>query len=129
MWLRMVPLTVALVVELSESPPALPSRLVAANRPRPFGTSRLEVIMIRNMGTADRTIRVVIGAAALLVSLVIGWGSVVGTVVGIALLVVATVMLVSAAVGYCPTYRLLHISTEPTVHRTSTTEAKVAAHH
>lgn len=84
--------------------------------------------MIRNMGTADRTIRVVIGAAALLVSLVF-WGSVVGTVVGIALLAVATVMLVSAAVGYCPTYRLLHISTEPTVHRTSTTEAKVAAHH
>lgn len=85
--------------------------------------------MIRNMGTTDRAVRVVIGATALLVSLVFGWGSVVGTVVGIALLLVVTLMFVTAAVGYCPTYRLLHISTEPTLHRTPTSEAKVVVHH
>jgi hypothetical protein len=38
-------------------------------------------------------------------------------------------MFVTAAVGFCPTYLLLHISTTPTFHRTSRPEVKVAAHH
>jgi hypothetical protein len=57
------------------------------------------------------------------------WGSTVGTIVGGVLLVVAAIMLVTAAVGYCPTYRLLNISTNPTFHRTSKPEAKVLVHH
>lgn len=73
--------------------------------------------MIRNMGTTDRIARAVIGIAAVVVSLVFGWGSTVGVIVGIALLVVAAVMLVTAAVGYCPLYRLPSISTNPTLHK------------
>jgi hypothetical protein len=86
----------------------------------------LEVIMIRNMGTADRSIRVVLGVAAVLVSVFFAWGSLVGTIVGVALLVFAGIMLVTAAVGFCPTYRLLHISTYPTLHRTAETPSRAA---
>ncbi len=73
--------------------------------------------MIRNMGTTDRITRAVIGIAAVVVSLVFGWGSTVGAIVGIGLLVVAAVMLVTAALGYCPLYRLPNISTNPTLHK------------
>lgn len=85
--------------------------------------------MIRNMGTTDRIVRVVIGTTALVVSLAFCWGSTVGTIVGAVLLVVAAIMFVTAAVGYCPTYRLFNISTNPTLHRTSKPEAKVLVHH
>lgn len=75
--------------------------------------------MLRNMGPTDRRARVVIGVTALVVSLVFCWGSTLGTIVGVALLLVAGVMLVTAAVGYCPTYQLLGISSNPTLHRTA----------
>jgi len=75
--------------------------------------------MLRNMGPTDRRVRVVIGVTALVVSLVFCWGSTLGTIVGVALLLVAGVMLVTAAVGYCPTYQLLGISSNPTFHRTA----------
>lgn len=84
--------------------------------------------MLRNMGTADRIVRLVIGAAALVVSYAFAWGSTGGTIVGVGLLVVAAIMLVTATVGYCPTYQLLHISTNPTLHKTSQPEATVATH-
>ncbi|HET6686178.1 MAG TPA: DUF2892 domain-containing protein [Jiangellaceae bacterium] len=77
------------------------------------------------MGTTDRSVRAVLGVAAVLVSWWIGFGS----LGGILLLVLAGVMLVTAAVGYCPTYQLLHVSTYPTPHRISKSEAKVAVHH
>lgn len=86
--------------------------------------------MIRNMGTTDRVVRAIIGVAALLaVTFVVGWSSALSTVAGIGLLVVAAITLVTAAVGFCPTYLLLHISTNPTLHRTSPHEAKVLTHH
>lgn len=81
--------------------------------------------MIRNEGAADRTIRLVVGAAALLLSSWVG----VGSVGGILLLVVASVGLVSGAAGFCPTYLLLKISTNPTFHRTPRSVVKVAEHH
>jgi hypothetical protein len=81
--------------------------------------------MIRNMGTTDRSVRIVLGVAAVLVSWWLGFGS----LGGILLLVLAGVMLVTAAVGYCPTYQLLNVSTHPTPHRISKSEAKVATHH
>jgi hypothetical protein len=93
----------------------------------------LEVIMIRNMGTADRSIRPILGVAAVLVAVFFTWSSLIGTTV---LLVFAGIMLVTAAVGFCPTYRLLHISTDPTLHRTAKTPSgsaesgrRIPAHH
>lgn len=81
--------------------------------------------MIHNMGKADRVVRAVIGFAALAVTLLVGLGTIVGT----GLLVVAAIMFVTAAVGFCPTYLLLRISTNPTVHRTSMPEPKLLTHH
>ena len=66
--------------------------------------------MIRNMGTVDRALRAfLVAPAAIVVALLLG----AGTVVGVILFVVAGVMLASAAIGFCPTYVLLGISTFP----------------
>ena len=71
--------------------------------------------MIRNMGTLDRALRVlVIAPAAIVVALLLG----AGTVGGIVLFVVAGIMLASSTTAFCPTYVLLGISTHPGgVHR------------
>lgn len=63
--------------------------------------------MGRNESNIDRIIRVVVAVAAVAIALAIGAGS----VGGIILLVVAAVMLVTAAVGFCPLYRVLGVNT------------------
>lgn len=64
--------------------------------------------MERNMGTLDRLIRgVLIAPAAVVAAVAVGPA----TPGGVLLLVVAAVMLVTALVGFCPLYRLLHVST------------------
>ena len=65
--------------------------------------------MNRNVGTPDRGIRVVLAAGAVVVALVVG----VPSGLGIGLLVLAAVLLGTAAVGFCPLYRLLGLSTCP----------------
>ena len=69
---------------------------------------RKEAEMRRNMGTTDRLIRG-FGIAPVAV----GWAALAGwtTEWGIVGLAVAGVMLVTAAVGFCPLYALLRIST------------------
>lgn len=63
--------------------------------------------MTTNVGTADRAARLVIAVVA-----VIGaWSLGLASIAGIALLVVAVVMAGTAAIGYCPLYRLFGIST------------------
>jgi hypothetical protein len=63
--------------------------------------------MTTNESTADRLIRLVIAVVAVAGAVVTG----IGTVLGIALLVVAAIMVVTAAVGFCPLYRIFGIST------------------
>lgn len=63
--------------------------------------------MIRNVGTADRLVRTILGAGVLAGA----WWTGPGSAGGVVLLVVAAVLLVTAATGFCPLYRLLHIST------------------
>jgi Protein of unknown function (DUF2892) len=63
--------------------------------------------MTQNMGPIDRAARVVVAFAVALLSLSLGFG----TVIGIVLLVVAGILLVTATVGFCPLYALFHIST------------------
>ena len=73
--------------------------------------------MTRNMGALDRGLRVlVVVPAAVAGALLLG----AGTLAGVILLVVAAIMLSTAAVGYCPTYTVLGISTHPRgLHRTT----------
>lgn len=63
--------------------------------------------MSKNESNADRIIRVVIAIAAVLGAFAVGASS----FLGIILFVVAAVMLVTAAVGFCPLYRLFGLST------------------
>jgi hypothetical protein len=65
--------------------------------------------MKRNEGTVDRIVRIVLGIAALVGAIAVG----IGTVWGILLLVVAAVLVVTAAVSFCPLYALFGISTCP----------------
>ena len=62
-----------------------------------------------NMGVTDRRIRAFIVAPALLL---LAWLAGFGTVGGIIALVLAVVMLGTAAVGSCPLYLPLHIDTD-----------------
>ena len=70
--------------------------------------------MTRNMGTFDRALRAfVIAPVAILVAFVLG----AGTLAGVIPLVVAGIMLASAATAFCPTYTVIGISTRPHLHR------------
>jgi hypothetical protein len=66
--------------------------------------------MSKNLGSADRLIRVVVGIAALVGAVALGFGSV-GSIL---LLVVGAIMLGTAAVGFCPLYRVFGVCTIPT---------------
>ena len=65
--------------------------------------------MQKNEGNVDRIVRVVIAVAAVAGSVAVG----VGSAGGIVLLAVAVIMAVTAAVGFCPLYRLVGVSTCP----------------
>lgn len=65
--------------------------------------------MNRNVGHADRLIRAFVVAPILLVlAWIVGFASVLGVV----LVVVAAVMVGTAAVGFCPLYALVHLNTD-----------------
>lgn len=64
--------------------------------------------MKRNVGNVDRVIRTfVVAPVAIFLAVVFQ----LGTIPSIIALVVATIMLVSSALAFCPTYTLLGIST------------------
>lgn len=71
--------------------------------------------MKKNEGTIDRAVRAVIAVAALAGALAVG----IGSVGGIVLLAVAVIMAGTAAVGFCPLYRLVGVSTCPLEQRAS----------
>jgi hypothetical protein len=64
--------------------------------------------MINNMGVIDRIVRVLL---ALLVVVLYMMGQISGTA-AIILGVIAAIFMVTSAVGYCPLYQLLRISTK-----------------
>ena len=64
--------------------------------------------MARNVGTVDRALRALVGIVALLGAFVLGWFS--GWMVWAAA-VVGVIMLGTAAVGFCPLYRLIGLNT------------------
>ena len=64
--------------------------------------------MSRNMSNLDRVLRgFVVAPVAIVLALVVGAGS----IGGIVLFAFAALMLATAAVGFCPMYALLHLST------------------
>jgi len=72
--------------------------------------------MSRNESNLDRMIRVAVGLSAGFGAVAVGASS----VLGIVMFVVAGILLVTAAAGFCPLYRLLGISTDKTAPKIST---------
>ena len=68
--------------------------------------------MTQNLGPVDRGARVLAAFAATLLSLSLGFG----TVIGIVLLALAGILVVTATVGFCPLYALFHFSTRSRRH-------------
>lgn len=64
--------------------------------------------MHRNMGTADRLVRAVVVAPLLLVLALVVADTM---LIGVALVTLAGVMLLTAAVGFCPLYVPLGVTT------------------
>ena len=64
--------------------------------------------MVKNMSVLDRIVRVGI-AALFLVVILAGWAS---TVFSIIMGIIALILLVSGILGFCPLYKLLHITTK-----------------
>lgn len=64
----------------------------------------------KNVGGADRAVRMVIGIAALVLAFTM-LGVMEGAVLGIVAAVVGVVMLATAALGMCPLYLPLKLST------------------
>ena len=66
--------------------------------------------MLRNMGSFDRRIRAfVVAPVAIVLAFIFG----ASTVAGVILFVLAGIMLATSAVGFCPNYVWLGISTHP----------------
>jgi energy-coupling factor transporter transmembrane protein EcfT len=64
--------------------------------------------MVKNVGTVDKIVRVIVGILAL-----VGVFLVSGTVLKVILGIVAILMFFTAITGYCGLYRVLGISTCP----------------
>lgn len=62
--------------------------------------------MIRNMGNPDRLLRTVVVAPVLVIA-----GLLVGGALGIVLFVLAAVMVLTSAMGFCPLYPLVGLNT------------------
>lgn len=66
--------------------------------------------MIHNEATVDRVVRaIVVAPVAFVAAFAVG----IGSVLGVILALVGVVMLVTGAVGFCPLYRVLGVSTCP----------------
>ncbi|PRX38144.1 Protein of unknown function [Meinhardsimonia xiamenensis] len=66
--------------------------------------------MSKNMGTVDRVVRAVIGLALLYWAFLSGAASANGLLLWLGV-IVAVIMLITAAVGNCPLYRVFGIRT------------------
>ncbi|MCI6206296.1 MAG: DUF2892 domain-containing protein [Corynebacterium glucuronolyticum] len=64
--------------------------------------------MVKNESNVDRVVRLVIAVVCAVLAFTVASP---GTVWGVILLIVAVVMLVTAAIGWCPLYKLFGINT------------------
>lgn len=67
--------------------------------------------MTRNIGPADRTLRLVLGAALILVALASGWPAFQGGLLRAMAVIAGVVLMLTAAVRVCPLYTLLGMRT------------------
>lgn len=77
---------------------------------------------MRNEGTLDRIIRAAVAVAAVVAAVAVGFGTAWGWV----LLAVGAIAGVTAAVGFCPLYRLFGLSTCPVTPGRATSSTQTA---
>lgn len=65
--------------------------------------------MTTNVGTPDRIVRLLVAAVAIFIAFKVG----VGSLGGIIALLVAVIMAVTAAIGFCPLYKVFGMNTCP----------------
>lgn len=63
--------------------------------------------MEKNMGSTDKTIRILIAAVILILYFV----NVISGALGVILLIIAVIAIVTSLIGFCPLYKLLGINT------------------
>ncbi len=63
--------------------------------------------MKRNMSDVDRIARLAVGIVAVVLAWIAGWTS----VVGIVLMVLAAILVLTAAFAFCPLYAVLRLNT------------------
>ena len=61
-----------------------------------------------NVGSTDKTIRIVVGIVALVLSFMSLGG--VGSTAGIVALVIGAVLIVTALINFCPAYKIINFS-------------------
>ncbi len=66
--------------------------------------------MSNNVGNLDRVVRLALAVVAAVVAFAVG----ISSALGIVLALVAVVLVVTSAVGFCPLYRLFHLSSSKT---------------
>ncbi len=64
--------------------------------------------MTKNMGNADRLIRLIVAVVAAIIAFGVVGAS---TPFGIILIIVAVIMVLTSAIGFCPLYKPLGINT------------------
>lgn len=70
-----------------------------------------------NVGTPDRIIRVIVGAVLILLPFVTGWPVWTSMIATVAAVVVGAVLIVTAAIRFCPIYAVLRLSTNKAARR------------
>lgn len=70
-----------------------------------------------NVGTPDRIIRVIVGAVLILLPFITGWAVWTNMIATIAAVAVGVVLIVTAAIRFCPIYAALRLSTNKTAQR------------
>ncbi|TJZ90354.1 DUF2892 domain-containing protein [Paracoccus gahaiensis] len=67
--------------------------------------------MTSNIGTSDRTLRIVLGAALILMALLSGWPVFEASLPRLVAVLAGVVLIGTAAVRFCPLYRVLGLQT------------------
>ncbi len=63
--------------------------------------------MVKNVGSPDKIARYLIAVVAIIAAFLVG----AGTVLGIILFLVAAIMVLTAALGFCPIWRIVGVNT------------------
>lgn len=86
---------------------------IYVNRTRGWPGAAMEIVIMQNVGTPDRIVRLVLGAFLIIAPFVTGWTVFAGPWMLWGSVVVGTVLVATAHFSFCPIYAALGLSTRP----------------